>query len=406
MLLPNKKQESKLFETADAARYAYNWTLSTQMKYFEKNKKYIPESEIRKQFTQHKQAKSWLYKVSNDASKQAVKDCCDAFSRFINEKKKPNYKPYSKEQITNAAKNNYKLTRYDMQWHPKFKKKDKAEPKFYVDTDKIKFSDTHVKLEKIANSKRKNRIKINWVKLAEKSRIPTDIKYTNPRVKFDGLRWWVSVGIEAEPNLSELSDDGLGIDVGIKDLAVCSDKNKYKNINKTTDVRKLKKKQQRGQRKVSRKYEMNKNGDQYKKTNNIKRIEKRNLKLQQRLTGIRHNHVHWATSEIMKRKPSFIASEDLNIRGMMKNRHLAKSIQEQCLYEFSRQIQYKSNWNGIRHVKVDRYYPSSKTCSVCGHIKFNLKLSDRTFECCECGAVIDRDFNAALNLKAYGESIA
>ena len=190
---------------------------------------------------------------------------------------------------------------------------------------------------------------------------------------------------------------------------------KYKNINKTEKVRKLKKKQRRLQRKISRKYGKNKKGESYDKkifgenfllkTSNIIKSEKQLLKINQRLTGIRHNHVHYATSEIIRQKPRFIVTEDLNVQGMMKNKHLSKAVQEQCLYEFSRQIEYKCNWNGIKFIEADRYYPSSKLCSVCGNIKKDLRLSDRTYKC-ECGNEIDRDYQAALNLKRYGELLA
>lgn len=405
MLLPNNKQRSKMFQTASAARYAYNWTVATQMEYFKENGKYMEESDIRKLFTKHKQEKLWLYEVSNDACKQAIKDACEAFWRFLKEKKKPDYRPYSKKQIAKSAKENKPLTRYDMRWHPKFKKKGKAEPKFYVDTDKIEFSDTHVRLEKIAEGKKKNRVKANWIKLGEKDRIPTDVKYINPRVTFDGINWWIGVGIECDNDTKDGNDgvDGIGIDVGIRELAVCSDGTRHQSINKTGTVRKLKKKQRRLQRKISRKYNMNKEEERYRKTSNIIKSEKQLLKINQRLTCIRHNYIHHITSEIIQQKPSFIVLEDLNVQGIMTNKHLAKAVQEQCLYEFSRQIQYKSNWSGIKFIEAYRYYPSSKTCCICGNVKKDLKLCDRTYICSECGNVIDRDYQAALNLKRYGD---
>lgn len=408
MLLPNNQQNTKLFQTASASRYAYNWTVALQMGHFEKTGKYLTDSDVRKMFTQHKEENQWLYHSSNNATKQAMKDCCNAFFRFVSEKKKTNYKPYSKKQMEHAARIGKKLTRYDMQHHPKFKKKGKAEPKFYMDTDKIEFSTIHVKLEKIADSKRKNRAKANWMKLAEKNRVPIDAKYRNPRLSFDWVHWWISVGIECENNIEIFSNDGIGIDVGVKDLAILSDKDqtKYENINKTKTVKRLEQKQRRLQRSISRKYNRNKEGESYKKTSNIIKSEKQHLKLNQRLAGIRRNHVHQTTTEIVKTKPSYIVVEDLNVQGMMKNKHLAKAVQEQCLYEFSRQIEYKANWNGIKFIEADRYYPSSKTCSCCGKVKTNLKLKDRTYICEECGLVVDRDYNAAINLREYGKLLA
>jgi putative transposase len=408
MLLPNNRQATKLHQTADASRYSYNWTVALQMKTFEETGTYLSDSECRKLFTQHKKENQWLYNTSNNAAKQAIKDCCNAFWRFISEKKKSKYTPYSKKQIQKAAKYNWKLSRYDMQWHPKFKKKSKAEPKFYVDTAKIQFSGTHVKLENIANSKRKNRARINWIKLAEKERVPfgKNVMYTNPRVTYDGIHWWISVGIECEAkvqSLHSLGSLGIGIDAGIKDLAITSNGYTAQNINKTVKVKKMKQKQRRLQRSISRKYNKNKKGESYCKTSNIIKSEKQLLKVNQRLTGIRHNHVHQTTSEIVKTKPSFIVCEDLNVTGMMKNKHLSKAVQEQCLAELTRQIEYKCNWNGIKYMEANRYFPSSKTCSCCGNVKSDLKLSDRTYLCEECGLVIDRDLNAAINLKKYGE---
>ena len=202
----------------------------------------------------------------------------------------------------------------------------------------------------------------------------------------------------------EVAREGIGIDLGIKDLAVCSDGNTYKNINKTQGVKKLEKRKRRLQRSVSRRYEKNKKGCNYCKTSNIIKREKELLRVIKRLTNIRQNYLHQATSEIIKRKPSFICIEDLNVSGMMKNKHLSKAVQQQCFYEFRKQITYKSEWNNIKLIIADRFFPSSKLCSCCGAIKKDLKLSVRIYKC-NCGNIIDRDFQASLNLKQYGESV-
>jgi len=412
MLLPNNKQRTKMFDTADAARYAYNWTVALQMNTFNETEKYLTDSECRKLFTQHKKQEEWLYNTSNDATKQAIKDCCNAFWRFVDKKKQPNYVPYSKKKIARAKKKGFKLTRYDMHGHPKFKKRGKAQPKFYVDTEKINFTRTHVKLEKIAENARQNRAKANWIKLAETDplarragKIPLNTSYLNPRCTFDGINWWISVSIEID--ITPLSDgqasnSGIGIDVGIKNLAVDSNNKITPNINKTQKVRILKCKQRGLQRSISRKYEINKKEERCIKTSNIIKSEHKLLKINQRLTGIRHNHLHQATNAVVKTKPSYIVAEDLNVQGMMKNKHLAEAIQEQCLFELTRQLKYKSNWNGIEYIEAPRFFPSSKICSNCGNLKKNLKLSERTYKCEECGLVIDRDLNAAINLKQYG----
>ena len=375
---PNNKQLTKLFQYAGCTRFAYNWTLAREQENYEQGNKFLSDNELRKEFTQLKKQENykWLNKISNNVTKQAIKDACNSYKRFFNGQSK----------------------------HPKFKSKRRSKPSFYQDSVKIKFTDTHVKVEGFAVSKKKNKQKLNWIKLCEKGRIPTNCKYMNPRITYDGLHWFVSVSIDVEDNTDIPSNEGIGIDLGLKDLAVCSNGNIYQNINKTNKVKKIEKRKCRLQRSISRKYNMNKRGESYKKTSNIIKREKELLKVIKRLTNIRHNHLHQITSEIVKRKPSFICIEDLNVSGMMKNKHLSKAIQQQGFYEFRRQIQYKSEWNNIPVIIIDRFFPSSKLCSCCGMIKKDLKLSDRIYRC-ECGNIIDRDFQASLNLKRYGENV-
>lgn len=378
MLIPNNQQKTKLFQSAGTARFAYNWTLSRQQENYKNGGKFLSDYDLRKEFTQLKKQDGykWINDYSNNITKQVIKDACNAYLRFF------------KHQSD----------------FPRFKSKRKSTPSFYVDNVKIKFSDTHVKLEKIADGRNKNRLKANWIRLAEHNRVPVDCKYSNPRVNYDGINWWISVGIEREENMEQPTNQGVGIDIGIKDLAKCSDGNVYKNINKSSKVKKLTNKKRRLQRKISKKYLKNKNGKIYCKTSNIIKSEKELLKLNHKLTNIRHNYLHQITSEIINRKPKFIVLEDLNVKGLMKNKHLAKAVQEQCFYEFYRQIHYKCDWNNVQFIEADRYFPSSKLCSVCGNIKKDLKLSDRTYMC-ECGNIIDRDYQAALNLAEYGRKL-
>ena len=377
-LNPNNKQLTKLFQYAGCARFAYNWTVAREQENYKQGNKFLSDGELRKEFTQLKklQEYQWLNEVSNNVTKQAIKDACDTYKRFFNGQ-----------------------CRY-----PKFKSKKHSTPSFYQDNIAIQFTDTHVKVEKFSMSKKQNKQKLNWIKLCEKGRIPTNCKYMNPRFTYDGLYWYVSVGIEVDEDNVLPSNEGIGIDLGIKDLAICSDKNVYQNINKTQKVKKLEKRKRRLQRSISRRYEKNKKGVSYCKTSNIIKREKELLKVTKRLANIRQNHIHQTTSEIVKRKPSFICMEDLNVSGMMKNRHLSKAIQQQGFYEFRRQIEYKAKWNNITVIIADRFFPSSKLCSCCGNIKKDLKLSDRIYKC-ECGNIIDRDFQASLNLKIYGENV-
>ena len=381
MLIPNNKQKTKLFQSAGVARFAYNWTLNTEQENYKNGGSFLSDNDLRKQFTKLKMVEEykWLNDYSNNIAKQSIKDACLAYKRFF------------KGQSS----------------FPKFKSKRKSKPSFYVDTDKIQFTDTHVKLEKLTLSRKKNKQKFNWIKLAEKNKVPTNSKYFNPRVTFDGINWWISVGIEYNDNIEIPTNEGIGIDLGVTDLAICSDIDKpYKNINKTQKIRKLKKKKRRLQRQISKKYLINKKGESYCKTSNIIKAEKKLLKLNHRLTNIRHNYLHQVTTEIINRKPKFIVLEDLNLRGMMKNKHLSKSVAEQCFYEFYRQIEYKSLWNNIKFIVADRFYASSKICSCCGSIKNDLKLSNMVYKCEKCNNIIDRDKNASINLMNYGKSIA
>lgn len=377
MLIPNNRQRSKLFQYANTARFAYNWALGREQTNYKSGGKFLSDVDLRKEFTKIKQTQEyeWLNDVSNNVTKQAIKDACDAYKKF--------FKGLAK--------------------FPKFKSRKKSTPSFYQDNVKIQFSGTHVKVEGFAASKKKNKQKLNWIRLAEHNRIPTNCKYSNPRIKFDGLNWWITVGVECPNPVVAPQNEGVGIDLGIKDLAICSDGNKYKNINKSNEIKKLKKKRRRLQRSVSRSYEQNKKEGEYCKNSNVIKKEQLLLKITHRLTNIRQNYLHQTTSEIVKREPSFICIEDLNVSGMMKNKHLSKAVQEQCFYEFRRQIGYKATWNNIPVIIANRFFPSSKLCSCCGTIKTDLKLSDRIYKC-KCGNVIDRDYQAALNLKRYGEN--
>lgn len=363
-LKPTSSQEEKFWQYAGTARYIYNWALDKQMKNYETGGNFISNNDLRKEITQLKKTEIiWLNEISNNVPKQAVKDLCLAYKRF--------FKKQSKQ--------------------PKFKKRNKCRPSFYNDCCKLKVKESSVLIEKIG-----------WVEIAELGRIPLNLKYKNPRITYDNKFWYISVGVEVEPEHQELTNNKIGIDLGIKDLAIMNTGEKHKNINKTGIVRKIKKKLKRLQRKVSRKYEMNKTKlkggeDRYNKTKNIIKTEKRIKLIHRRLANIRLNNIHQITTSLVKTKPQSIVIEDLNVSGMMKNRHLSKAIAEQCLNTFSNILAYKTEFYGINLIKADRFYPSSKTCSECGSIKKDLKLSDRIYRC-ECGLRIDRDLNAAINL--------
>lgn len=378
MLLPNNKQKTRLIQYAGTARFSYNWALEREQENHKNGGKFMSDADLRKEFTQLKKNPkyAWLNAVSNNVTKQAIKDACNAYQRFFK----------------------------GIAQFPHFKSRKHAPLSFYQDNVKIQFTETHVKVEGFACSKKKNKQKLNWIKLAEHGRIPTSCKYMNPRIKYDGLNWYITVGIACEDYTALPSNEGIGIDLGIKDLAICSDEHKYQNVNKAQRTKKLEKRKRRLQRSISRKYEKNKKGESCCKTRNIIKSEKELLKLNHRLTNIRQNHLHQITSSIVKREPSFICIEDLNVSGMVKNKHLSRAVQQQGFYEFRRQIEYKSAWNNISVIIADRFFPSSKLCSCCGAIKKDLKLSGRIYRCA-CGNVIDRDYQAAVNLKRYGKMI-
>lgn len=365
-LEPNNKQNTKMFQSAGTARWAYNWTLAKQDENYKQGNKFLLDGALRKEITKLKKTKEfkWLKCSSAQIPKQAIKDACLAYKRFFNHKSEK----------------------------PRFKSKKKTKPSFYNDTYALEVKPNRILIEKIG-----------WVKLSEHNRIPSDknVKYMNPRVSFDGLHWYISVGIETENVKEKLTNESIGIDLGIKDLAICSNKMIFKNINKIKRVKKLEKKIHRLQRKVSKKYEKNKQGVGYVKTSNIIKLEKNIRKVYKHLDNIRINYIHQVTTKIVKTKPLRVVMEDLNVRGMMKNKHLSKAIAQQGFCKFIQIIKYKCENLGIEFIQADRFYPSSKTCSECGHIKPKLSLSERTFICPECGSVIDRDFNASINLSRY-----
>ena len=365
-LSPTKEQEELMFQSVGIARFAYNWGLSKWEEMYKEGIK-PSKAKIRKEFNNSIRKNDdfkWLYNVSGKVTAQAFEDLENAYKNFFD----------------------------GLVQRPKFKNKKKSKKSFYVRYDAIKFSNNRVNIEKIGK-----------VKYSSNYKIPKLDKYTNPRCHFDGKYWYLTFGFEHGESQASLNEDlSIGIDLGISHLAIVNHLDKpIKNINKSKEVRRLKKKLKRLQRQVSRKYEMNKKGSKFVKTNNIIKLERQIKLVHRRLNNIRNNHIHQATSKIIKLNPYRVVMEDLNVSGMMKNKHLAEKIAEQKFYEFKRQMKYKCQFNKIEFALADRWYPSSKACSHCGNIKKGLKLSDRTYICNECGLVIDRDKNASINLGNY-----
>ena len=379
-LKPTKEQEILFWKSCGVARWSYNYFLAESENHYaeylkgNRDKKAIKESDVRKYINNvlKKTTHTWLKEVGSNVMKQAVKDADLARKRWFQ----------------------------GVSERPRFKSKHKSKNSFYVNYESLK---------KVQNGFQGE--KIGFVKTCQPlPKLKKGEKYSNSRISYDGKNWFLSVGYDEVFDIVGLTNVSLGVDVGIKELAVCSDGEFKKNINKSKQVKRLEKKMKREQCKLSRKIEANiksyaKNRKPICKTplKEMKNIQKQNQvirNLYKKLNDIRSNHLHQSTSEIVKTKPYRIVMETLNIKGMMKNKHLSKTIAQQGLYEFKRQIQYKCKKYGIAFVEADKWFPSSKTCSCCGVIKKDLKLSDRVFKC-KCGFTLDRDLNAAINLANY-----
>lgn len=385
-LLPTQEQEKLFWKSAGVARWSYNFFLSyNQEKYNEYLKdntkeKFISEGDVRKYINNvlKKTTHTWLNEVGSNVMKQGVKDANTALQGF------------------------FKLNK----GYPKYKLRKKSKPSFYVNYETLMQTPNGFRGEKIGIIKTRESL----------PKIPKGQKYVNPRITYDGKFWYLSVGYKVKPKQVKLTDEKIGIDLGLKDLAIVSNVNnsyskKYRNINKGYKIKLLEKRLKRAQRKLSRKilnniesYDENRRPKYIRPLEDCKNIQKQNHIIQnlyRKLKNIRTNYIHQVTTEMVKTKPSRIVLEDLNIKGLIKNKHLAKSIADSKWYEFRRQIEYKAELYGIEIIIADRFYPSSKTCSCCGNYKKDLKLKDRIYICNECGLIIDRDINAAINLANY-----
>lgn len=366
---PTEEQKAKIRKTIGTCRYIYNFYLAHNKELYDKGEKFMSGKSfsvwLNNEYLPQNPDKLWIKEVSSKSVKHSIENGCIAFTRFF------------KHQSA----------------FPNFKKKGKSDVKMYF----VKNNPKDCRCER----HRINIPSLGWVRIKEKGYIPTTkdgyaIKSGHVSNKAD--RYYVSVLIETPNNkIANNSNEGIGIDLGLKDLAIVSNGKTYKNINKSAKSRRLEKQLIREQRSLSRKYENLKKGESTQKTN----IQKQRLKVQKlhhRIDNIRTDYINKTIVEIVKTKPSYITIEDLNVKGMMKNRHLSKAIASQKFYEFRTKLQAKCNENGIELRVVDRWYPSSKTCHCCGAVKKDLKLSDRIFKC-DCGYTEDRDFNAALNLR-------
>lgn len=367
-LFPTPEQEQIFKKYCGASRFVYNACLAEKIRAYQEEDISLGKFDLIKyaESLKYQDEYSWLKEISSGVVRIASQDVSSAYDLFF------------KRGNTGF---------------PKFKKKGRCKESFGLNNNSshCKFVDsTHLKFSKI---KEPIRIREHW--------IPD--KILNPRVSFDGKFWYFSFSYEIYDKEPSTSGDIVGVDLGIKSLAVTSDEDIYKNINKSKRVKQLEKRKRHLQRQLSRKYERNKEGRKYVKTNNIIKLEQEIRLIDRKLRNIRDTYIHTVTMDIVRTKPYAVVIEDLNVSGMLKNKHLSRAIQQQEFYKFRQYITYKCKAYGSRLVVADRFYPSSKKCSNCGVVKKFLSLSERTYVCPSCGQVIDRDLNAAINLKNYGK---
>lgn len=368
---PTEEQRIKIQQTIGVSRFIYNFYIAHNKEVYEKEKKFVSGMDFSKwlnnEYIPSNKDKDWIKEVSSKAIKQAIMNGEKAFKKFF---------------------------KGESGFH-KFKKKKNQEVKAYFP----KNNKTDWTIER-------HRIKVptlGFIRLKEFGYIPVNSIVKSGTVSQKADRYYVSILVNENVHVNnELHSEGIGIDVGLKDFAACSNGLTKKNINKSRAIRKSEKKLKREQRKLSRKYESlkirNKNMKGEATRQNIQKQIVKVQRLHQRLTNIRTDYINKTVNEVIKQKPSFITIEDLNVSGMMKNRHLSKAIAQQKFYEFRTKLISKANENNIEVRIVDRFYPSSKLCSSCGEIKKDLKLKDRVYKC-NCGLSINRDLNASINLK-------
>ena len=378
---PTDEQKCKIHRTIGVSRFVYNFYIAHNKEVYEKEGKFVSGMDFSKwlnnEYIPNNQEMKWIKEVSSKATKQVIMNGDKAFRDFFKKAK----------------------------GFPKFKKKKNQDVKAYFP----KNNKTDWTIER-------HRVKIptlGWVRLKEFGYIPINSIVKSGTVSQKADRYYVSILVEETDieisngnigmKIFNNNNEGIGIDLGIKEFAVCSDGIKFKNINKTSTVKKVEKKLKKEQRKLSRKYESlktrNKNIREGRATSqNIQKQVIKVQKLHQRLRNIRTDYLNKTVFSLVKQKPSYITIEDLAVSNMMKNKHLSKAIASQKFFEFKVKLISKCKQNNIELRIVDRFYPSSKTCSQCGKIKKDLKLSDRIYKC-DCGFTIDRDLNASINLK-------
>jgi len=395
-MYPTQEQEKLFHSFVGCSKFVYNYVLRKQKENYELGNKFINYFDFKKQFTQDKKEHPFLLECSNQTLDGAMRDAFKSYENFFDKSRK-------------------KISGY-----PKYRTRHAK--KFYVRYDKLKFGTNldPVKDKKTISRAIKNmstdfditkRVyleRIGWVKVSEAERFVGITSFKNPRVKFDGKYWYLTVAVEFSLEQCQLTDEVLGVDLGVKELAISSDGRHYANVNKSTKMKKLVKRKKRLQRQSSRKYQAQRGsgtevakGERFKKSKNQCKLEAKIAQLSRTQANMRHTHMCQVVSDLVKTHPRAIVMEDLNVTGMLKNGKLSRYLQEQTLGAFLKQMAWKCTTRDIEFIQADRFYPSSKRCNDCGYVNKELRLSDRLFVCPCCGYTKDRDENAADNLRDY-----
>lgn len=355
---PTKKQVEYFNKACGTSRFIYNWGLDRRIKYYEETKKSLTYAKQNLELTILKKENEWMYEVGKFVHQNALRNLQTAFNNFFRGNKSG-------------------------VGFPKFKSKHKDRNSFQIDNDRFYVTNDTIKIQTIG-----------VLKLKERGYIPIEvIKYCYAVISEQAGRWFISVIVEQEDlEKRELTEEVIGVDLGIKTLGTCSDGTIFEN---PKAYKKYLKQLKREQRRLSRKV---------KGSNNRNKQKQKLKKVHFRISNIRKDSINKMTTFLTKTKSRTIVIEDLNVKGMLKNHKLAGALSDASFGEIKRQLEYKSIWYSCNLLFVDRFFPSSKLCSTCGSIKDDLTLSDRIYSC-SCGNNVDRDLNASINLKNYFNNI-
>lgn len=372
-IYPNVQQKEKIIKFCNAARFAYNWAISKEEENYKNGGKFINGYKLASMFVQFKKKEEnkWLRDISARATKIAILDAAEAYKYFFN----------------------------GTHGHPKFKTKKRSKMKCATHEGTIVIDKKKIRCEKLG-----------WIP-SYKHNIPIgeNIKYYNPRIEFDGVDFWFSVSTEIDIIYNNIAKtDSIGIDLGLKTLAICSNGMKCVLPNISKEKKKLKRLQRKASKRYSYMIDLSKQTKtkfvNLDKSKNLLKLEKDIRKIYKKISNKTTTNIHMFTKSLINLNPKSIVIEDLDILSMKKNmKYLSEKIDNSKFYEVRRQLEYKCKWYNIEFIVADKYFPSSKMCSMCGNIKNNLSLGDRIYMCDKCGLIIDRDLNASINLKNLGK---